>query len=73
MEIKELESLTNRLAEEFDSVLILVTKNEEGVTRSCIKRRGNYYASMGLVRHYLDEESQQELADWISIKQANKD
>lgn len=68
MNLKEFDAITNRLAEEFESVLILVSTNENGVTRSCVKRRGNYYASRGLAQHWLEEERNTELAEQIADK-----
>lgn len=61
-----LEQFLLRLAEDFDSVFIAVSKNEEGVTSASTKRAGNYYATKGLVQDWLDDEKNKELA--LSIK-----
>lgn len=64
----KLEQCLGQLAEHFDSVLILVSYNEEGYTRAAIKRAGNYYASKGLAQEWLEEEQQKEAANAIAEK-----
>lgn len=63
----------SRLAENFDSVIILVTVNEEGVTRSQSSRRGNYFASKGLMQDWLDDEKNKELAQTVRLISDNND
>lgn len=55
-----------KLMEEYDSVLILCTKNEGGVTKAAVRRGGNYYASRGLAQEWLDDLRNEELAKAIS-------
>lgn len=62
----ELETVMDKLAEHYDSVLLLCTHNEEGTTLSRVKRRGNYYASKGLAIEWLENEHDMELAKEIA-------
>lgn len=57
-EDKMLEEAIERLIEHFDSVAILVTLKEGTSARTLNKFRGNYYATMGIMREVvlIDEE-----------------
>lgn len=68
MNYEELETVMDKLSEHFDSVLLCVTVKEEGVTRGRVRRRGNYYASMGFAQSWLDGERNIELAQEIADK-----
>ncbi len=64
-EIEEVNKALLKLAEHFDSVLILCTVNAEGFTRLINRRAGNYYASKGAAQEFLDDEKNKELAEYI--------
>lgn len=59
---QQLEESLAKLVEHFDAVLILVSTNEDGVTKSAVKRSGNFYASKGLAMEWLECERQKEAA-----------
>lgn len=61
-DIDEVEQIAEKIVEKFESVIILVSNNEEGKTRSYAARRGNYFASKGLIIEWLENERNIELA-----------
>lgn len=53
----------DRLAEHFQSVVIICTHADPDGTRVVCKRRGNYYATKGAVTEWLEEERNRDLAE----------
>lgn len=65
---QKLQDCLGQLAEHFDSVLILVSYNEEGRTRAAQKWAGNYYASKGLAQDWLETEQHEDLAQQVGLQ-----
>lgn len=65
---EQLNRCLGQLAEHFDSVLILVSYNEEGFTRAAVKRAGNFYACKGLAQEFIEEEQQKDAAFHLAEK-----
>lgn len=62
---KAVEKAVEELSPKFDGVIILASISEGGVTKSVIRRGGNYYACKGIVTEWLEQERNGELAKAI--------
>lgn len=67
---KEVEDIASQLIEKFDSVIILVTRNDEGKSGAYVCRRGNYYASKGLMFDWIERERH---LDYLFEKKKSED
>ena len=57
-ELKFLDQKCDQIMEHFDSVIMFVTRHDNGITRSVSRRAGNYYANRGQVIEWLNIQSQ---------------
>ena len=57
-----------QLAERFDSVLILVTANEDGISRMLRGHSGNWFACKGAAHAFIEKEQNEELSADIAEK-----
>lgn len=70
-EILQLLDDTNaKLVEHFDAVQIMVTWNENGNTRDCLRGAGNWHARQGMAHMFIERDVAQEHADCLG-KQLN--
>lgn len=70
---KLLEEFAERLGEHFDAVQIMVSWNEERVTKCAKRGTGNWYARTGMAREFLDADQAQEIAHQIQKTQPPPD
>lgn len=60
LSIDEAEEIANqclgKMIEHCDSVIILATSTQEGKSRSLAVRAGNIFATLGLLREYLEKD-----------------
>lgn len=66
--VAKVEETTRKLGEYFDAVQVLVTWDEEGVTRTLKTGCGNWHARQGMAREFLEEDQAQTAA----VKLANE-
>jgi hypothetical protein len=57
-----------QLGEQFDAVQILVTWNENGLTRDLFRGRGNVHARLHMAQDYITRDNAQQLAIEIQEK-----
>ena len=62
---KEIDTFCARMSEHVDSILVLVTKPEAGMTAFHASGRGNWYAQSASARHWLKSGDQVDLATKI--------
>lgn len=63
---KLLDDAVARLGEHFDSVQILASWNEEGLTLCCKRGVGNWYARQGMAHEFINADQAQETAHQIA-------
>lgn len=68
MNNEELSTIVDKLSENFDSVLVLVSTHEDGATIMKCRRRGNLLTARGHAQNWLDCEKGEELAQVIADK-----
>lgn len=59
---------SKELAEHFDAVQILVTWDEDGITKAKHCGRGNWWARMGLARNFIERDNAEDAATIFSEK-----
>jgi len=66
---KLLELYAAQLGEQFDAVQIMVSWNEDSLTKCANRGAGNWYARTGMAREFLGRDQAQEIANEISKTQ----
>lgn len=69
--VKLLDETAARLGEHFGSVQIMVSWNEEGLTKSLKRGCGDWYARQGLAHEFINQDVAQEAA--LQIAEQLKD
>lgn len=64
--IKLVEDYAARLGEHFEAVQIMVTWNEEGLTKNLNRGVGNWYARQGMAHEFINADVAQENARQIA-------
>ena len=66
-EAKEyVEKMATELGEHFDSAQVMVSWNEEGITKSLKRGSGSWYARQGMAHEFITENDSQIQADHIA-------
>lgn len=63
-----IDDVAARLFEQFDSVQILVTFDEDGYTKSCFRGCGNFYARQGMAREFIQIDQARNQAKEIALE-----
>ena len=63
-------AMARQLGEHFDSVQVLVSWNEEGLTKDVYAGGGNWYARVGMARDFLTRDTGETHADRMSSRQS---
>lgn len=61
-----------KLGEHFDHVQVLVTWEEQGVSKSCFKGAGNWYARQGLAHEFINSDIARDAAKEIAEQLRDK-
>lgn len=64
--LKTLDTIASNLGEHFDHVQILVSWQEEGMTKNLQRGSGNWFARQGLAHEFINQDIAQENARQIA-------
>lgn len=70
---KMCEEFAAKMHEHFDHVQILVTWNEEGLTKRVARGAGNWYARQGMAHEFINMDIAQDTAFQIADKLKSRD